>query len=761
VGADRIARAVLELVTDTVGFFKGLDDAESKVGAFGKSMTTFGDNTRKVGEAILPFSAAIAGIGYAAISTGVDFEKTMNGIQGVLQPTGAEMDQVRALALKLGADTVFSAKDAAEAILSLGKAGMTTSDAMAATADVLTLAAASGLSMSDAAEMAARTLKMFGLETTDLGHVNDVLAKAVNSSTLEINDLQEAFRYVGPIARGVGMSIEETSAALAIMRDNGIAAETSGRALREGLARLLNPTKKVKEALDELGVSVTDSHGQLLPFDQIIAAIEPHAGNTAAILKIFGQEAGPAMSALIRQGSDSLRNMTTELQQSEGSARAMADAMMHGLPGALEQSKGSIETMLLTLEKALEPTLITVLGLVTRLANWIAQDVMPAFSKLSPEIQTTVVVIGALIAALGPALIAFGAVVAAIGAALPVLATVGTAIAAFVSGPIALIVAAVAGVVIAWRNWDTITAIAQRVYEGVKTWLVDRFNAVVDSIKQKVAAVTGFFGDMYDKVIGHSFVPDMVDGVAQHFGRLDTVMVSPTLTATQAVQFAFRDMTAKVSDHLTSFVSSVLPKFGEGTHSFMSGLMGGLTSMMTGGLNDLINTGLSLAIEGAKRIGQAIAGIFQSEETRKVNKPRDQFIAQFGGDSNLAKQLTDALAELGDPESGQTADQMMRTLYGADTEAKWKSAEQAIASVFSRVGKDVKLFGDGGLVMSPTLGIIGERGPEAVLPLDRLESVINGGRSSQTIIVTLEGRTLTRAVVRGWPRELHLAGVGG
>jgi TP901 family phage tail tape measure protein len=755
--ADRIARAVLELVTDTVGFFKGLTDAEGGVASFGKSMKTFGDDTRKVGEALLPFSAAVGAIGYAAVSVGLDFEKSMNTIQGVMGPTGAQMDEMRALAIKLGADTVFSATDAANAMLELGKAGFSVKETMAATSDVMQLAAASGLSMSESAEMAARTLKMFGLETSDLSHVNDVLAKAVNASTLEITDLETAFRYIGPLAQGVGMSIEQTSAALAIMRDHGVAAETAGRTLRESLSHLLNPTKKAAEALDSVGVSVKDAHGKMLPFDEIIQQLEPHAGNTALIMKIFGQEAGPGMAALLTSGSDALRTMTADLQNSDGAAKAMADAMMHGLPGSMEQAKGSIETMLLTLEKALEPTLITVLDLVTRLANWIAQDVMPAFQKLSPEIQTAVVVVGALVAALGPVLIAFGAMVAAIGAALPILATVGTAIAAFCTGPIALIVAAVAGVVLAWKNWDTITGIAQRVYEGVKTWLVDRFNAVVDSIKAKVGAVTGFFAEMYDKVIGHSFVPDMVDGIAQHFGRLDSVMVSPTLMATQTIESAFSTALSRVGDGLTKWTSTVLPKFGESSKGFMGGLMSSMEGIMSGGMTAIINVGLQLAMEGLKKL----ADLFKSEETKKVNKPRDDFQGQFGGFEGLSKALTDALVSLGEEDAGNKASDLIRAMNDADTEAKWKKAQDAIAAVFARAGRDVKKFATGGIVMSPMVGMVGEAGAEAIIPLDRLDSIINsGGSGSQTITITLDSRVLARQVVRGMPRELHLAGVG-
>jgi hypothetical protein len=66
----------------------------------------------------------------------------------------------------------------------------------------------------------------------------------------------------------------------------------------------------------------------------------------------------------------------------------------------------------------------------------------------------------------------------------------------------------------------------------------------------------------------------------------------------------------------------------------------------------------------------------------------------------------------------------------------------------------------GGIATRPTLGIFGEAGPEAVMPLDRLSSIVGGLRdATQTIILKLDGRVLTQTVVRGMPRELALSGV--
>jgi len=354
-------------------------------------------------------TAPLVGVGIAAVRAGMDFEKAMNSITGVLRPTAAEMQTVRETAIEMGQATAFSATESATAIFELGKAGFTTTEAIEAVDDVLQLAAASGLSMGESAELAARTLNAFGLETADLAHVNDVLAKAVNSSSLEILDLQTAFKYVGPIAQGFGMSIEQTTAALALMRDAGIAAETSGRALREGLSRLANPVKSVEEVMAELGISSFKVGGELMNLSQIVEVLRARNISAAQALKLFGDAAGPAMFALVTQGRGALDDMTRSLESSEGAAKAMADAMMKGLPGAFERTRGSIETARIALSKALEPALVSVLGWIERAAD-AAVTAAQVFSQFPMPVQATAVAFTAIATLAGPVLFFLGGV---------------------------------------------------------------------------------------------------------------------------------------------------------------------------------------------------------------------------------------------------------------------------------------------------------------------------------------------------------------
>jgi hypothetical protein len=144
------------------------------------------------------------------------------------------------------------------------------------------------------------------------------------------------------------------------------------------------------------------------------------------------------------------------------------------------------------------------------------------------------------------------------------------------------------------------------------------------------------------------------------------------------------------------------------------GIVDGFGAILSGGLSTVINMGVSMALEGIKKIGSLIGGLFQSEESKHVNKPRDQFFAQFGGYDGLASDLTNAFIELGNTDAGNAASSLIRSLYDADTADRFKTSQQAIADVFSQVGRPIRMMAEGGSgrVSSPTLFMAGEAGSE-------------------------------------------------
>jgi TP901 family phage tail tape measure protein len=373
-------------------------------------LSTFGSAATSAGLALSAgITAPLSALMYATINAGTEFETVMNQIKGVLTPTASEMELVRQTAMRMGADTMFSASQAATAILELGKAGFSTTEAIGAVDDVLVLAAASGLEMGAAAEFAAKTIQGFGLEALDLAHVNDVLAAAVNQTALDIEDLMVAFGYIGPIATSFSISIEQASAALAIMVSAGVPAETAARSLRDALTDLVNPVGQTVDAMQMLGIETfKTADGALMPFADIISLLESKAMTAGESLMLFGKQSGGPMYELVLKGREALDQLTIGFEQSKGAGQAMADAMMSGLPGAIEFLRGSIDTLFITLSKQLEPTIIAVVNGLNSAADFLTAYVIPAFSALPIPVQALAIGMTALAAAIGPLLLLLG-----------------------------------------------------------------------------------------------------------------------------------------------------------------------------------------------------------------------------------------------------------------------------------------------------------------------------------------------------------------
>lgn len=199
-------------------------------------------------------AAALAGFG-AAVGAAAEFEQKIDHFGAV---TGASKEEVKAIteaALEMGRTTVFSAIEAAGAMVELGKAGFVASEILGGIGPaVASLAAAGDLPLTQATEILANALRTFNLEAQDAVYVADQLAGAANASTVEVDDLAVSLRYTGGVASSLGIPLHEVADALAILGNNGIRGSTAGTTLRRILLELNPATKKQTEALRELGI---------------------------------------------------------------------------------------------------------------------------------------------------------------------------------------------------------------------------------------------------------------------------------------------------------------------------------------------------------------------------------------------------------------------------------------------------------------------------------------------------------------------------
>lgn len=323
----------------------GIGSAISKIG----SLASKGLKVATV--AITGTAAALGGVAAAAIKVGSDFESQMSRVKAISGATGEEFEQLKAQAMQLGADTSFSASQAAEGMENLAAAGFTTSEIMSAMPGLLNLAAASGEDLASSSDIAASTLRGFGLAASDAAHVADVLAANANRTNSSVADTGEAMKYIAPLARAAGLSLEETAAAIGIMANAGIQGSQAGTSLRGALSRLSKPTDDMAAAMDELGISLYDSNGKMKSLTEQVGMLrQATEGMTDEqknnyLVTLYGQEALSGMLALINEGEGSLGELTEAYRSCDGEAQKAAETMQDNLSGALEQLSGSAETL--------------------------------------------------------------------------------------------------------------------------------------------------------------------------------------------------------------------------------------------------------------------------------------------------------------------------------------------------------------------------------------------------------------------------------
>ncbi|KXG09954.1 Chromosome partition protein Smc [Anoxybacillus sp. P3H1B] len=391
-------------------------------GKFTSNMDTIGNKMQHIGGSV----AITAGAGFTtmsfamknAVEIGMEFGKQVSRVGAISEATADQIKQLKDQALDLGAKTTKSASEVAKGQEQLAASGFKVNEILGAMPGVISAAEASGEDMAEVSEIMAAAIRGFGLEASQSTHIADVFAMAANRSNASILDMGYSFKYAAPIAKQLGMSVEDLATATAVMRDRGMAAEQIGTTLRMGLTRLIAPTKEGSEVMQKLGINIKDAHGNMLSLDQVIRVLRDSTKNLSqeqkmnAFQTIFGTEAMTGFLNLVDAGPQQIAELTQALRESDGASQKAASAMKDNLAGAVENMNGALETAKIKLTDALTPALEGAATSVTRLLEkWNSldsdtQEVIAKTGALSVAIMGVVGVVGTLTAAVG-ALLAF------------------------------------------------------------------------------------------------------------------------------------------------------------------------------------------------------------------------------------------------------------------------------------------------------------------------------------------------------------------
>lgn len=470
----------------------GTDQAQKSVQGLAAQMAGVGKTLS------LAVSAPLLGVAGAALNSAGDFEQAMNQIEVVGGVTGGALQALQAQALQLGAETSFSAGEAADAMLELAKAGLNAEQTMQAVPGVLDLAAAGGVGLADAAALTANALNAFHLGADQSAYVANLLAAAANASSANISDLSDGLKQGAFAFAASGQNVDDLVASLAILTNVGLTGSDAGTALKNAFTRLMSPTKQARELMDELGISFFDAQGDMLPMRDIIGILNNSLGGMTQQQKLstletlFLSDGMKAMIPLLDQGVGGFDAMKESVNQ-EGAAASVANARMKGFAGAIEYIKGSIDSFLI--ETAL-PFLDNLSGIIHVVA-----DAISAFSGLPEPVRNAALAFAGVLAAAGPIMLALSGVGAVLGALL---------------SPIGLVVLAMAGLAAAWTAdfmglrtqtlaaWTAIQPTLQQIWSWLAVtlpagltilqgWFTSVWNAIPSAVSSASATMTGVF----------------------------------------------------------------------------------------------------------------------------------------------------------------------------------------------------------------------------------------------------------------------------
>ena len=401
---------------------KNIEDAGSNSGGFFGSAFAHAAGDL-IASGVQTVMNSVTNLAKSIVNIGMDFEAEMSKVSAISGATGDDLDALSAKAKEMGASTKFTATESGQAFEYMAMAGWKTEEMLDGIEGIMSLAAASGEDLATTSDIVTDALTAFGLQASDSGHFADILAAASASANTNVSMLGESFKYVAPVAGALKYSAEDTSIALGLMANSGIKASQAGTSLRSILTRMASPTKEVQEAMDKIGLSLTDTEGNMKSLEMVMADIQYGMADLSEIEKaqvasaIAGKNALSGFLAIANAGESDVGKLTRAIYHADGASKQMADTMLDNLAGSLTILKSEWEATQLALYEGdlsgfftnlgtvLEhvgdlivqamPTIIEALtGIVEAIMEWVPQ----ALVELAPTLAEGVVaLIGALL----------------------------------------------------------------------------------------------------------------------------------------------------------------------------------------------------------------------------------------------------------------------------------------------------------------------------------------------------------------------------
>lgn len=490
-------------ISNTENKLKGLKEAQKEFGSVGaqqiaqvgQELEKVGGKVEAVGKKFSVISGATGAVLGGSIALASNFQDAMAKVDTIADTSAVSLDDLSSQILDLSNQTGISASEIADATYNAISAGQSTADAVNFVSNATSLAKAGFTDTASSIDVLTTIMNAYGLEADKVGSVSDMLINTQNKGKTTVAELSANMGKIIPTAKSMGVGLDQITAGYAIMTAKGIATAESTTYMNSMLNELGKSSTKVGQALkEETGKSFQELMGEGKSVGDVLQIVKDHADKSGVAFNELwsSSEAGKAGLTLLSDGAESFNNMAKDMVASTGAtseAIGKLDTPSKKAKVAINELKNAGITLGQTALSSLAPLIEKVSKSVEKLTTW--------FSNLSPGVQQIILIVLALVTALGPALIIIGKVISAVGTIMtlaPKIASgikfLGTGLKALwgvlMANPIVLVIAGiaalVAGLIYAYNHCEKFRDIVNGAFEKVKE--------VVGNV---VKALVGFF----------------------------------------------------------------------------------------------------------------------------------------------------------------------------------------------------------------------------------------------------------------------------
>lgn len=516
-------------------------------------------------------TAALTGV----VGTGAGFDSAMARVGAVSGATGEDLLALREQAKELGKSTVWSSSQAAEGQQYLAMAGFSKDQILKSMPGMLDLASAGGIDLGSAADIGSNILTGMGLDASEMGRVGDVLTNTFTKSNTNLSMLGETMKFAAPVAKSLGVSLEEAAAMAGKLGDAGIQGSMAGTTLRAVMLRLSAPSSQGAKALDALGVKTTDAAGNMRKMPDILADLNKamakmtDSQRSAYTKAIFDTEAMSGAFVLMEQaGKGALQDFIASVKKS-GTAKEVAAKQNDNLMGDYKAMTSALEGLSITIYESIAPALRTLTQAATSVLTW--------FTDFAKENSTLVSILTGVVGA-------FGAVAASIIPVITVVKTgafvfglfrslAGAAQLAFMAlgGPMTGIIAIIMGICVAgyalYKNWDLVKEKLAGAWEYISQIFSGLGETIKNAFQTAIAAVVEPINNLENMITNAGNV--IVTGFQNAFSGMSSFIGGAFENAMGVAKAPINAMIAminsvigKINEYSNVQVPSWVPGFG-------------------------------------------------------------------------------------------------------------------------------------------------------------------------------------------------------